>query len=111
MTSGKVWSARLAALVVAVIIPACQGTGGPGVTSSLWIGNGASPGPDLAAPVFWVDPNLGSTDLFVPDPYDVVTYTRPNIWILGLNHPLMTEVQAKQFPNIFFNEQRCLDLI
>src|SRR6185503_2147447 len=48
---------------------------------------------------------------FVPDPYDVVTYTRPNIWILGLNHPLMTEIQAKQFPNIVFNEQRALDLI
>jgi len=113
MTSGRVWAARLAALVVAIIIPACQSTnpGAVGVASSLWISNSGIGGQPVGTPDFWRDPNTGNTDLFVPDPYDVVTYTRPQIWILGLNHPLMTDVQAKQFPNIVFNEQRALDLI
>jgi hypothetical protein len=114
MTSGRIWAARLGALMVAIIIPACQSTnpGAVGVSSSsLWIsgsGIGGQPGGTLD---WWHDPNTGQTDLFVPDPYDIVTYTRPIIWILGLNHPLMTDVQAKQFPNIVYNEQRALDLI
>jgi len=113
MTSGRIWGARLAALAVAIIIPACQSTNpaGVGVSSSLWISPSSVGGTTPGTTSFWVDPNLGNTDLFVPDPYDVVTYTRPTIWILGLNHPLMTDIQAKQFPNIVFNEQRAMDLI
>jgi hypothetical protein len=113
MTSGRVWAARLAALVVAIIIPACQSTNpaAVGVASSLWISNGGIGGQPGGTLDWWHDPNTGQTDLFVPDPYDVVTYTRPTIWVLGLNHPLMTDVAAKQFPNIIFNEQRALDLI
>ena len=113
MTSGRIWAARLAALMVAIIIPACQSTNPAAVgvsTSSLWIsgaGIQGTPPPQL----FWENPNNGQTDLFVPDPYDIVTYTRPVIWILGLNHPLMTDIAAKQFPNIIYNEQRALDLI
>lgn len=114
MTSGRVWAARLAALVVAIIIPACQSTNPAAVgvsTNSLWISNSGIAGQPGGTLDWWHDPNTGQTDLFVPDPYDIVTYTRPNIWILGLNHPLMTDVQAKQFPNIIYNEQRAMDLI
>jgi len=113
MTSGRVWAARLAALVVAVIIPACQSSnpGAVGVSSSLWISGAIIGGTTPGTVNWWNDPNTGQTDLFVPDPYDIVTYTRPTIWVLGLNHPLMTDVQAKQFPNIIYNEQRAMDLI
>jgi hypothetical protein len=114
MTSGRVWAARLAALMVAIIIPACQSTNPAAVgvsSSSLWISNGGIGGQPGGTLDWWHDPNTGQTDLFVPDPYDIVTYTRPVIWVLGLNHPLMTDVAAKQFPNIIYNEQRAMDLI
>jgi hypothetical protein len=113
MTSGRIWGARLAALLVAVIIPACQSTnpGAVGVSSSLWIANSGIGGQPTGTPTFWRDPNLGTTNLYTPDPYDIVTYTRPTIYILGLNHPLMTDVTAKQFPNIVYNETRAMDLM
>src|SRR5215831_12967318 len=113
MTSGRVWGARLAALLVAVIIPACQSTnpGAVGVSSSLWISNSGIGGQPIGQPKFWTDPNLGTTNLFIPDPFDIVTYTRPNIIQLGNNHPLMTDITAKQFPNIVYNEQRAMDLL
>jgi hypothetical protein len=113
MTSGRVWAARLAALMVAIIIPACQSTNpaAVGVASSLWISNSGIQGQPGGTADWWHDPNTGTTNLFVPDPFDVRTYTRPDIWILGNNHPLMTDVSAKQFPNIVFNEQRAMDLI
>src|SRR5262247_3468737 len=109
MTSGRVWGARLAALMVAVIIPACgqPNSGSVGVSSqSLWISNAGVGGQPLGTPKFWTDPNLGTSNVYTADPYDVRTYTRPTIYILGLNHPLMTDIAAKNFPNIVFNEDR-----
>ena len=113
MTSGRVWGARLAALLVAVIIPACQSTnpGAVGVASSLWISSAGVGGQPTGTPSFWVDPNLATSNLYTADPFDVRTYTRPDIYILGNNHPLMTDITAKNFPNIIFNETRAMDLI
>jgi len=113
MTSGRIWGARLAALMVAIIIPACQSTNpaAVGVSSSLWISISGVGGTTAGTTTYWIDPNLGTSYLFTPDPYDIRTYTRPDIFILGNNHPLMTDISAKQFPNIVFNEDRARDLI
>src|SRR5262245_35678952 len=110
MTSGRVWGARFLALAVAIIVPACNNSGGTGTTSALWISNGGAQGP-AAAQVFWKDPNTATSNLFVADPYDVRTYTRPDIFDLGNNHPLMTDITAKNFPNIVFSEDRAFTLI
>jgi hypothetical protein len=111
MTIARVWGVRLAALALAVIIPACGSGSGVGQSSSLWISNAGVGGPAIGAPSFWVDPNLAKSNLFIPDPYDIRTYTRPTIYILGNNHPLATDISAKNFPNIVFNEDRAMALL
>ena len=114
MKSVRVWGARLAALMAAIIIPAC-GSGNPGATagnSSLWISGsttGTNPGPSTG--LFWTPPNQGNSTFYIADPYDVRTYTRPDIYFLGNNHPLMTDIPSKNFPNIIFNEDRAMVLI
>jgi hypothetical protein len=114
MTSARVSGVFLAAVALAVIIPACGTSTNPGavgVTNSLWISNAGIGGQPTGTPTFWTDPNLGTSNLFIPDPYDIRTYTRPDIFILGNNHPLATDISAKNFPNIVFNEDRAITLL
>src|SRR5688572_669127 len=114
MTSVRVWGARLAALAVAIIIPACDKPSSSSVgvsNSALWI-SGATTGTTTAGTnFFWNPPNTGNSNFYIADPYDVRTYTRPDIYFLGNNHPLMTDIPSKTFPNIIFNEDRAMVLI
>jgi hypothetical protein len=117
MTSGRVWSARAAALIVAIIIPACSaGTSNPrgvGVsTQSLWNSNAGTGAQPTGVPLFWEDPNKGIGGRPpLPDPQDIRTYTLPDIYILGLKHPLMVDVSFKTAPNVVLNENRAIYLI
>jgi hypothetical protein len=111
MTIARVWGVLLAAVALAVIIPACGSGSGVGQSQSLWISNAGVGGPAVGTPNFWTDPNLATSNLFTPDPYDIRTYTRPDIFILGNNHPLATDISAKNFPNIVFNEDRAITLL
>lgn len=116
MTSRRIWGVRLAALLAAaIIIPACE-EGNPALvgvsTQSVWNSNAGVGAQPVGAPDFWNDPNSGIGGAPpVPDPQDVRTYTRPDIYILGLKHPLMTDVTAVKAPNIIFNEDRAFYLL
>jgi len=103
--------------MVAIIIPACSaGTSNPagiGVSSqSLWNSSaGAGPQP-TGTPNFWENPNLGiGGPPPLPDPQDIRTYTLPDIYILGLKHPLMTDVSFKTAPNVILNENRATAIL
>jgi len=58
-----VWTGRLAALIAAVVIPACGSTGSPGGSNPngiLWNSQGSSNPPQNGMPTpSWIDPNLG----------------------------------------------------
>jgi hypothetical protein len=112
-----IWAGRLAALLVAVIIPACSsgGSAGTGNTNGiLWLsptttGSGGSTTPTGGA--LWVDPNSGlgggqigitqiiqSTDDVTYNMYNASTKPPPFntfiSYILGLEHPLSTDTSS-----------------
>jgi hypothetical protein len=116
MTSGRVWGARLAALLAAaIIIPACSagGSGNVGISKqSLWNSNAGTGAQPTGTPLYWKDPNSGLGGAPVPpDPQDIRTYTRPDIYILGLKHPLMVDLSVVKAPIIIFQENRAFDLL
>jgi hypothetical protein len=116
MTSGRVWGARLAALMVAaIIIPACSSGNSANVgvsKQSLWNSTAGVGRQPTGTPLFWVDPNSGlGGPAPLPDPQDVRTYTRPDIYILGLKHPLMVDLTTVKAPNVIFNEDRAFYLL
>jgi hypothetical protein len=121
MSNARIWkvAGRVAALLVAVVIPACNnsgagnGSGNPG--GILWLSgtsSGASTGgPTPTGTALWVDPNsglgggpIGITALIQST--DDVTYNRFNastrpppftqyiFYILGLEHPLSTDTSS-----------------
>jgi hypothetical protein len=130
----KTWRrvGRIAAALIAVLVPAC-GNGGAGGSGSgdgiLWnsqsgsfLGNG---GPVPTGSALWVDPNsgLGGGPLGVTQPVvsiDVASYARFNIanrpppynqfvsYILGHEHPLATDTSSSP---ITIPESRLLGLI
>jgi hypothetical protein len=122
MTSGRVWGARLAALLAAaIIIPACSagssGSGTVGVSKqALWNSNAGVGAQPNGTSVFWHDPSdpqyagVGGAPV-PPDPQDIRTYTRPDIYILGLKHPLMVDLSTVKAPIVIFQENRAFDLL
>lgn len=113
-TKRGTWAARLAALLVAVIIPACDNSGTTPVgvsTTSLWSSNAGVGSQPPNTPNFWNNPNTGVPGAGPSDPQDVITYTYPVIYILGLKHPLMTVVTSRNAPNVLFNEDRAMVLL
>ncbi|HXG60329.1 MAG TPA: hypothetical protein VNO22_03045 [Planctomycetota bacterium] len=90
-------------------------TSGGGVgadTPLLW--NDVSQGGDGPAgdtPLLWNDPNTATVTLGYTDPTDIRTYTYPDIYILGNRHPLMTHVEARDFPVIVNQENRLTTLL
>lgn len=90
-------------------------TSGGGVgadTPLLW--NDVSDGGDGVAgdtPLLWNDPNTATFVLGTLDPTDIRTYTYPDIYILGNRHPLMTHVQARDFPVVINLEDRLTGLL
>lgn len=116
MTSGRVWGARLAALLAAAIsIPACTAgsSGNVGISKqSLWNSNAGTGAQPTGTPLFWRDPNSGVGGAPIPaDPQDIRTYTRPDIYILGLKHPLMVDLTTVKAPLIIFQEDRARALL
>jgi len=56
------WTGRLVALVAAVVIPACGGTGSPGGANPngiLWNSQGSTNNATGTATQYWINPNLG----------------------------------------------------
>jgi hypothetical protein len=111
------WTWRLAALLVAVVIPACGGSGSrPASTTGIQWNSQASSGANVGGPVYsgtslWVDPNsglgggqIGITQLITSQ--DLTTYARYNIsskpppfntfisYIFALEHPLATDTSS-----------------
>jgi hypothetical protein len=109
------WAGRLAALLVAVVIPACNSTAGPGSNKGpnlLWnsqAGSGITSSTGSA--VTWVDPNTGlgggtigvvqiisSVDDATYAQFNVSTQPPPfNQWvayIFAVNHPLSTDTSS-----------------
>jgi len=111
MSSYRVWAGRLAALVAAVIIPACGSTGSPGGTNPggiLWVtqGNTNAPQGNLAT-TYWNNPNSGvvgpigiqniitsaddaTYDQYAPSGAGGISTTGVR-YILGNLHPLSTD--------------------
>ncbi len=120
MTSGRVWGARLAALLAAaIIIPACSagGSGNVGVSKqSLWNSSAGTGRQPTGTSNFWHNPSdpqyagVGGAPP-LPDPQDVRTYTRPDIYILGLKHPLMVDLTTMKAPLVIFQEDRVFALL
>jgi hypothetical protein len=126
------WIGRLAALLVAIMVPACNnsGVGGPGNQDGiLWSSQSSSGasvgGPQPTGSALWVDPNsgLGGGQVGIADPIvsvDVASYTRYNVanrpppfnqfvqYILGLEHPLATDTTST---SITVRESQLLGLI
>jgi hypothetical protein len=119
MTSGRVWGARLTALLAAAImIPACGGgpSGGSGMvgvsSGVLWNSNAGVGAQPNGTPDFWHDPNSGIGGAPPPpDLQDIRTYTKPDIYILGLKHPLMVDLTVVKDPFIVFQEDRVSALV
>ncbi|MBV8881148.1 MAG: hypothetical protein JO332_14375 [Planctomycetaceae bacterium] len=108
-----VWTGRLAALVAAVVIPACGSTGSPGGSNPngiIWNSQGTTGGGGAPSPggSLWVDPNSGlgasqiginniivSTDDATYDGYYPSGTTglaqKKITYIIGLLHPLSTD--------------------
>jgi len=123
MTRGRVWGARLAALLAAaIVIPACSSassgnSGNVGVSKqALWNSNAGVGSQPTGTPSFWhstTDPQYAGVGGAPPppDPQDVRTYTRPDIYILGLKHPLMVDLSTIKNSIIVFNEDRVRALL
>jgi hypothetical protein len=62
-------------------------------------------------PLLWNDPNTANTQFGITDPTDTRTYTYPDIYILGNKHPLMTDINQRDFPVNFAQENRLTELI
>jgi hypothetical protein len=118
--SGRLkWFGRLAALTVAIVVPACNnsnpnnGTGSP--QGILWLSStgsgGNTGGPAPTGTALWVDPNSGlgggqigiqqiiqSTDDVTYNRYNASTkpppYTQYITYILGNEHPLSTDTSS-----------------
>ena len=115
------WSGRLAALLVAVVVPACNNSNPNNGTGSsqgiLWLSNtgtGANAGgPTPTGSALWVDPNSGlgggpigvsqsiqSIDDATYNQYNASTrpppYTQYIFYILGNEHPLSTDTSSSQ---------------
>jgi hypothetical protein len=113
------WTGRVAALLVAIVVPACDnsgtGNGSGNPAGILWLSNTSSGtsvgGPTPTGSALWVDPNsglgggpIGLTALIQST--DDVTYNRFNastrpppftqyiFYILGLEHPLSTDTSS-----------------
>jgi hypothetical protein len=115
------WAARLAALVVAVVIPAC-GTGAtPGKSKSgslLWVSQAGSASQSGSnQPVQWIDPNTGLGAgpigvIQIISSVDDATYARYNVstkpppfnqfvaYIYALEHPLSTDTSSTTITSI-----------
>jgi hypothetical protein len=106
------WTGRAAALLVAIVIPACSNTASPGSNKGnglLWnsqAGSGVTPGG--ATPVTWINPNTGLGGgtigvIQIISSVDDATYARFNVstqpppfndfiaYIYALEHPLSTD--------------------
>ncbi len=105
------------AIVLAVSCGGDDGGGGdtPNGSDILWFsqsGTGTTTGDGGAADLLWVDPNSGlGAPPPPPDPQDIRTYTRPDIYILGNKHPLLTEITTNQLPDIITEENRATYLL
>jgi hypothetical protein len=112
------WTGRFAALLVAIVIPACNNSGANGSGNSggiLWLSNTSSGtstgGPLPTGSALWVDPNSGlgggqigitqiiqSTDDVTYNKYNASTrpppFTQFISYILGHEHPLSTDTQS-----------------
>jgi hypothetical protein len=87
-----------------------NGAGQP--TPPLWNDNSTTAsGGTGDTPLLWNDPNTANTQFGVQDPSDVRTYTYPDIYILGNKHPLMTEVNSRDFPIIITQENRLTEIL
>jgi len=94
-------------------------SGGPGYptpplwndTSTVSTGVPGGAGANGDTPLLWTDPNLANIVFGILDPTDTRTYTTPDIYILGLKHPLMTDVIQRDFPVIIAQEDRLTQLL
>jgi hypothetical protein len=105
------------AVCLLAVIPACGGSGGGAGSSStplFWNtqgGTGATTGTGEGGNL-WNDPNSGIGAAPPPnDPTDIRTYTAPDIYILGNHHPLMTEVDSRNFPFVLLEEDTLTQLL
>lgn len=62
-------------------------------------------------PLLWRDPNTARTLFGVLDPTDIRTYTLPDIYILGNKHPLMTDIDSRNFPAIINKENNLTEYL
>ncbi|MFN3484630.1 MAG: CAP domain-containing protein [Planctomycetota bacterium] len=87
--------------------------GGVGAsTPLLWNDtSGTGTGTTGDTPLQWNDPNTAATVLGYLDPTDIRTYTYPDIYILGNRHPLMTQIEARDFPVIITQENRLTEIL
>jgi len=111
MSTYRVWAGRLAALVAAVIIPACGSNGSPGGTNPggiLWVTQGNTNAPQgTLATTYWNNPNSGvvgpigiqniitsaddaTYDQYAPSGAGGISTTGVR-YILGNLHPLSTD--------------------
>jgi len=88
-------------------------SGGPGYpTPPLWNDTSTpATGGTGDTPLNWNDPNTANTTLGIIDPTDTRTYTYPDIYILGNKHPLMTDINNRDFPVNYTQENRLSELL
>src|SRR6185503_5849961 len=79
----------------------------------LWNSTGGTAAASVATgDVAWVDPNSGlGAPPPPPDPQDIRTYTKPDVYILGNRHPLLTEITSTQLPSIILQESRATSIL
>jgi len=71
----------------------------------------AAAGGNGDTPLLWNDPNTADPEFGLIDPGDTRTYTYPDIYILGNKHPLMTDVNSRDYPIIINLENRLTELL
>jgi hypothetical protein len=113
--SGFGWAGRLAALLVALVIPACSTGATPGKSTNsslLWVSQAGTGGQSGSTqPVQWIDPNTGLGGgaigvIQVVQSVDLATYARYNVstkpppfnqfvtYIFASEHPLQTDTSS-----------------